>query len=160
MEVTALGVENDVGGVRLQPLGSPLAGGVDESGGGPGDRGAGELHRTRSDGQATGLDEVGVAVHDPDPLQRHSGGVGDDHRPRRVVALPVRRRPARHDEPAVVGELDRRQFGSLDGGRHLDVRGQADAEGERVGGGSPGGLLGAQARRSRRCRAHGAATPG
>ena len=52
--------------------------------------------------------------------------------------------PLRGDQPAVVVELDRRQLRRLDGRGHLDVRGQADAEGQRIGGGSPGGLLGAQ----------------
>ena len=105
-DVEAAVVQHDVADVRLEAVRSPLPGGVDELGGRRGEGGAGELHRPRPDGQPAGGNGIGVAVDDLDLVDRHAGGVGHDHRPRRVVALPVRRRPAADQQATAVDELD------------------------------------------------------
>ena len=101
-DVEAAVLEHDVADVRLEAVCRPLAGRVDELGGRRGEGGAGELHRARPDGQAAGGNRIGVAVDDLDAVDRHAGGVGDDHRPRRLMALPVRRRPAADQQAAAV----------------------------------------------------------
>ena len=78
-------------------------------GGRRGEGGAAELHRPRPDGQPAGRNGVGVAVDDLDALDRHAGGVGDDHRPR------GRRGPGRTASPR-CGRAGRRPSSDLDGG--------------------------------------------
>ena len=101
-DVEASAVEHDVADVGLEAVRRSLTGGVDEVGGRRGEGGTGELHRPRPDGQAAGRDGIGVAVDDLDAVERHPGGVGDDHRPRGLMALPVRRRPAADQQAAIV----------------------------------------------------------
>ena len=144
MEAAAAGVEHDVGDVRLEQLGRPLAGGLDEQGRRPGDRGAAELDGAGPDRESAGPDEVGVAMDDMDPLQRDARAVGDDHRPRRVVALSERCRSAAHEQVAVIGELHGGFLRRLHHGGDLDIGGESDAEGDTAVGAPTGGLLGAQ----------------
>ena len=65
------------------------------------------LQRPRAHRAAAGGHEVGVAVDDLDVLHRDAGLLGDDHRPRRLVALAVRRRAGvdgrtcRRDAPTI-----------------------------------------------------------
>ena len=96
------------------------------------------------DGEAAGAHEIGVAVDDIDLLDRHARGVGRDHRPGRVMPLAVRRGPAAHEEPAVLAHLDGAELGARHARRDLDVRGDADAEDDRVPVAPAARLLGAQ----------------
>ena len=67
---------------------------------------AAELQRPRTAGAAAAADEVGVALHEADPLDRDAGLVADDHRERGLVALSVRGRAGPHRGRAVVVDLD------------------------------------------------------
>ena len=73
--------------------------------------------------------EVGVAPDQRDVIHRDAGLIGGDHRPRGVVALPVRRRAGVDEGRAVVLHLD---LGGLahvaDAAGDLDVHADADAE--------------------------------
>ena len=106
-------VEHDVVDGRLQQVGGPLAGRVDQ------------LGRWRSATAAPpSCTERDPTVSPPerttsvspwthlDLVDRHAGAVGHDHRPRGVVALAVRRRAAAHPEPAAVEQLDGAELGA------------------------------------------------
>ena len=102
MEPAGGGVEDDVAGRRLEVRGDELAGLGHEVPSRVGERRSCDLHGSGADGEAAGGNEVGVTVDDVDVGERGPCPVGDDHRPRRVVALPGRCRP-RHDAEATVG---------------------------------------------------------
>ena len=91
-------------------------------------RRAAELQRARAAGAAAAADEVGVAVDEPDPVDRDAGLVADDHRERRLVALAVGGRAGAHRRRAVVVDLDGAELAGAAAGGDLDVGGDADAE--------------------------------
>ena len=89
MEAAGVGVEHDVVDVRLELLGGQLPGALGDLvrrllGRDPAD--LGRLRAVRADALAH---LVGVSLDDPHRLDRQAQPVGDDHRERRLVPLPV-----------------------------------------------------------------------
>ena len=85
-------------------------------------RSAAELQRTRPAGTAAARDVRGVGLHEADALHRDAETVGDDHRERRRMPLPVRRRADADRRAAVVVDRDRRVLGAGTARGHLDIR--------------------------------------
>ena len=102
------------------------------------------LDRPGPAGDAAAGHQVGVAVDDLDAVEGDAGAVAHQHGPRRVVALAVRA-SSRCARAATVGtQLDGSVLGTGDTGGAVDEGGQPDAELDRVAGGAPSGLLGAE----------------
>ena len=153
-------VEHDVGLVGLEQRCGQLLGLLDQLDRRLVDRGAALLQRARPHRAAALGHEVGVAPDQGDLVHRDAGLVAGDHRPRRVVALTVRRGAGVHERGPVVLHLDLRRFAHrVDAAGDLDVDADADAELLVVAGLAAAGLLGAQRRCSRRPRAPCRALP-
>ena len=71
------------------------------------DRRPAHLQRTRPTGTTAPRHDRGVGLHELDPVERDAERVGDDHRERGGVALPVRRRADPHGRAAVLVDLER-----------------------------------------------------
>ncbi len=102
-------------------------------------------------GEPTAGHDVGVAVDHVDALHRHAEVVGHEHRPRRAVALPVRRGAGddTHVDFIAIGcgrDLDLAELATALQRRDLDVDRHTDAELHRVAAAASRRLLGPQRR--------------
>jgi hypothetical protein len=141
---TPVEVDHHVPGARLQEVGGDLPGPLDEEVRSRGDGGTGLLHGAGPAGDAALRDHVGVAVDHPDALHGDARAVGDEHGPRRVVALAVGVGAGADEGGAVGQELDAAVLGAGHARGPVDEGGDADAELDGVAGRPPGRLLGPQ----------------
>ena len=134
------GGELDVLLGRLQLMGGDGPGLVDHLFGGQPHRGAADRQRTRPVGVHAVRRDGRVGVEDLHVVGADAQLVGHDHRPRRLVALPVgggagdhldlagRQDPDRGRLPPPGGVVERGQGPAGGQAAHLHVRGQADAQ--------------------------------
>ena len=85
-----VGVDDQVVGGHLQPIGCQFLRPLDEFAGGLLHRCAALLQTARTARPATLGDEIGVAPENRDPVDRDAGLVAGEHRPHRRVTLAVR----------------------------------------------------------------------
>ena len=123
------GIELDVGDVGFQEPGRNGLGLFDEADRRLVDGGATLLQRSAAHGAETDRSQIGVAPDEREAIDVDAGLRAREHRPRRLVALTVRRCPGEDGAGAVGVDLDRGVLAEVaDATRDLDVHAHADPE--------------------------------
>ncbi len=127
-DLQATGHRDEILRVGLELVGREVSGTLEHRYRGLVHRDTGNLHRARAHRAAPGGHHVGVAEHHADVFDRDAESVGDEHRPRGLVALPGRTAAGGDRGPAVVVDGDRARFAAAWRVGDLDVHAKADAE--------------------------------